>query len=203
MFESYNLFLVYRNNLLIIILLNTYLLEIHSDSDRFHHRPLLHFFNEYTTATRQRRGTDMDCPTKPYLEGVWLAAVLVSVWIKRNIINDPSTIQNYTDIDTAPVQAVSFFVGPFLLRAADLSPVLLARKSFISFHISNTIHPYILLWLSKYLFLLLLLYFSLILFSSSYLHVLQKPTRLYGHTYSVVLYYNFAIPHFKVIKHIF
>ena len=127
-------------------------------------------FYEYTTATRQRRGTDMDCPTKPYLEGVWLAAVLVSVWIKRNIINDPSTIQNYTDIDTAPVQAVSFFVGPFLLRAADLSPVLLARKSFISFHISNTIHPYILLWLSKYLFLLLLLYFSLILFSSSYLH---------------------------------
>ena len=143
----------------------------------------------------------MDCPTKPYLEGVWLAAVLVSVWIKKNIINDPFTIQNYIDIDTAPVQAVSFFVGPFLLRAADLSPVLLARKSFISFHISNTIHPYILLWLSKYLFLLLLLYFSLILFSSSYLHVLQKPTRLYGHTYSVVLYYNVVILHFKGIKH--
>ena len=109
----------------------------------------------------------MDCPTKPYLEGVWLAAVLVSVWIKRNIINDPSTIQNYTDIDTAPVQAVSFFVGPFLLRAADLSPVLLARKSFISFHISNTIHPYILLWLSKYFFLLLQIDNNSLLSSSS------------------------------------
>ena len=136
---------------------------------------------------------DMDCPTKPYLEGVWLAAVLVSVWIKRNIINDPSTIQNYTDIDTAPVQAVSFFVGPFLLRAADLSPVLLARKSFISFHISNTIHPYILLWLSKYLFLLLLLYFSLSFSFHHHISMSFKNRHVYMDIHTVLFFITISL----------